>query len=119
MSEQEIKFIHDNYLGMSQYKMAERLDHRSVSRVRDYCKKNKLYREKKMLSEADKNFIRNNYKTMKEVDICKVLGLKHRFLLQQFKQEEGLAKYKHNLLKAQRKVDNRFFNVNEKECWVA
>ena len=118
LTNEQITVIRDNYKTLPISRISKMLN-LSFYKVSLYCKDNGLKREIKQLSEADKQFIRNNYNSMKELDMCKVLGF-HRIYIQRFKAEEGLARYSGNKEKVSAEpVAKGFFNVDERLDWVA
>ena len=71
---------------------------------------------KPVFTQYQEDFIRDNYKTMRNIDIAKELGLKEP-LLWKYKREHGFTKYKKAKVVKMAKR-SRFFNVNEKENWA-
>ena len=118
MTTEQIKTIHANYRNKSYAKIAKMLGFKCDWKVAQYCKKHGLKMDEKVLSEADKTFIRNNYQTMKELDICKVIG-HPRYMLQLFKREEGLTRYAVNGRAKDDIQEGLFFNVGNRTCWIA
>ena len=120
LTDEQKEFIKNNYLRLSYVKMAKMLGLKCHYKASHYCHSKGFTRRKTELSETDKQFIRDNYKTMKEKEICQLLGFT-RIFIQKFKQSEGLAKYPGNQAKALRDVPVKklFFNVDARECWVA
>ena len=90
------------------------LDLPSKYKVQVYMEENSLKKKKIELTEVQKDFIRVNFNWYSESEFARRFGLKSRLLIQKFKREEGLSKYKRNKeKKVKRQVVEGFFNVDE------
>jgi hypothetical protein len=116
LTPEEKDFIDRNWRRLTYHEISDNLNHESIFRITKYCKEKGYNKKRKELTEGQKNFIRNNYLTMKESELMTATGLS-RFFIQEFKREEGLAKLPANREKKE-SVQNVFFNVMEMD-WVA
>ena len=120
LTQEQKQFIDDSWQRLTYMEMSYRLQLKSVYKVYEYCKeKGYCKKYKRHLTEHQKEFVRNNYLKMKESEIANILGVS-KFYVQEFKRDEGLAKYQWNREKKEKpEVKEMFFNVDAREPWVA
>lgn len=118
LTDEQKKFIDENYKTMTVLDMSVAMDQKNVNRVYQYCRLND-YRRIKALTEEQKQYIRDHYLKMTEAAIMKKIGIT-RIVLQKFKREESLFTYpKNRKEKKAPEVKEMFFDVDARECWVA
>jgi DNA invertase Pin-like site-specific DNA recombinase len=118
LSPSQKKFVDENYSKMSRVNISNKLKFQSAFKIYEYC--NKMgYSSNKKLTEDQKQFIRDNYLSMKESEIMRELGITRMFL-QRFKREESLFTYRKNRKEKKiYEVKEMFFDVDSMESWVA
>lgn len=90
LSHEDKIFIVENREKMSYVDIADALGLGSAWKVQQFCKHNAINKNAGILTEEQKQYIRDNYKRFKESDICRAQGIT-RFQLQKFKRTENLV----------------------------
>lgn len=118
LTDEQKKFIINNYQAMTVEDMTVALSLQSKYRVQSFLDEKELKRKKNQLTDDQKEFIRNNYKRLSETELARRYST-NRSCIQRFKREEGLrVRTFVNLKPKARVVKGDFFNVNERWSWV-
>lgn len=119
LTDYQKKFIRDNLNKLTYEEIADEIGLESVFVARRFCSENGLVKKIKcVMSEGQKQFIRDNYKTMRELDIVKKFEIP-RSAIQRFKRSEGLNKQFRDHPPVKKKVFNPdYFDVDARECWA-